>query len=87
MCARIILGRIIRVKKTPNSDEPIRRRLGWSGERAHFGCNHYFQQGGGVADASRDRDESVGDDGMFLGQQLQAVTHFVELLNLVQDCI
>ncbi len=60
---------------------------GWSGERAQFCRDHHFQQGCGVADASGDGDERVGDGGMFLGQQIQTVTHFVELLNLVQDCI
>jgi hypothetical protein len=37
MCARITQKKITQGKKTPNSGEHMRRRLGWSGERAEFG--------------------------------------------------
>jgi hypothetical protein len=80
-----MLAQITREKKIPNSVDGSRRRLGWSGERAQFGRDHDFQQGCRVADASGDGDERVGDEGMFLGQKIQAVTHAVELLNFVQD--
>jgi hypothetical protein len=37
MCARITQKKITQGQKTPNSGEHMRRRLGWSGERAEFG--------------------------------------------------
>jgi hypothetical protein len=50
-------------------------------------CHQHLQQSCRIANAARDLDECLRDEGMFGCQQVKAVAHIIELLNFVQNRI